>query len=80
MWEEKLLEKLVENAEASHRWKTLCVLFCQRLFSLAETHSQDVAENGTFDAPRVVPDAADDANDDVLANRSRSRGSDIPAS
>lgn len=41
---------------------------------------KDVVENGTPDAPRVVPDAADDANDDdVLENRPRSRGSDIPA-
>lgn len=53
----------------------MCVSFLQRLFR------KDVAENGTLDAPRVVPDAADDAgNDDVLANRPRSRGSDIPAS
>ena len=43
---------------------------------------KDVAKNGTLDAPCVVPDdVADDINnDDVLANCSRSRGSDIPAS
>lgn len=41
---------------------------------------KDVAENGTLDAPRVVPDAADDAdNDDVLANRPRPRGFDVPS-
>ena len=43
---------------------------------------KNVAKNGTLDAPRAVPDdAADDINnDDVLANCSRSRGSDVPAS
>lgn len=31
-------------------------------------------------SPRVVPDAADDANDDVLLeNRAGSRGADVPA-
>lgn len=42
---------------------------------------KNVAENGTLDAPRVVPDAAGDTNDDdVLENRLRSRGPDVPAS
>lgn len=60
-----------------------CVIFLPETIFPRENKlpRKDVAQNGTLDAPRVVPDAADDINnDDVLANRSRSRGSDIPAS